>query len=581
MADGQLPRGIRNNNPGNIKDSEFARSQPGYVGTDGQFARYESPAAGRAAMQALLGQYGKKGIDTVQGVVSRWAPTDDGNDVRAYSDFVAQKMGIKPGDRIDLNDPGTRAKLSSAMAQFENGQPGGLGIAAARHFDAQSGVGGGTEPSFGESPHAAPRRGGWGSPEMSGALLRAGFALMSNRSPYLAQAIGDAGQAGLGAYTEATRHGEQVERQERQEVRAEKKSDLETAKVDASIKRLEQQHEQATAALNERTKANELAARRMDETERANREREKHAQELMAQQIAGGKIPPGYRKTEEGNLEAIPGGPADPKTIAATAGAKRPALAGLTPEQREVQANQIATGNMSPLTGLPRTPEGLALRNGLRSDAAQIILQQHPEMSPAQVADHLNKQEQEFKARQIGINSGARTAGVREENLNLILRATDAAIPAAIEASEKVARTGLVPLNRIIQKGEIMTSDPDLVEFGMANLQLAEHWARAMNPTGVMRESDRDKALTFLDTGLSKGTYRRAVAQLQKQITRERDAVRGAPPSAPINPNARSPEPGEDHAAAVPPPSQRQVGTVYQTPKGPHVWLGNGWGASP
>jgi hypothetical protein len=147
-------------------------------------------------------------------------------------------------------------------------------------------------------------------------------------------------------------------------------------------------------------------------------------------------------------------------------------------------------------------------------------------MTPAQAASFMSTQLPAFKAGQVGESAGARTAGTREANLNLILKATDAAIPAALEASEKVARTGWVPLNRLIQSGEVIASDPELKEFGMANLQLAEHWARAMNPTGVMRESDRDKALSFLSTADSPETYRRAVMQLQKQITRERDAIR-------------------------------------------------------
>ena len=92
-----------------------------------------------------------------------------------------------------------------------------------------------------------------------------------------------------------------------------------------------------------------------------------------------------------------------------------------------------------------------------------------------------------------------------------------------------------------------MTSDPDLARFAMANLQLAEGWARAMNPTGVMRESDRDKALSFLSTADSPTTYRTMVEQLRTQITRERDAVKGAAPgsSSPYSaPNAASATPG-------------------------------------
>lgn len=36
----------------------------------------------------------------------------------------------------------------------------------------------------------------------------------------------------------------------------------------------------------------------------------------------------------------------------------------------------------------------------------------------------------------------------------------------------------------------------------------------------------------------------------------------------------------QSQAAQVPPPEKRSVGTVYQTPKGPMVWRGNGWEAA-
>ena len=145
---------------------------------------------------------------------------------------------------------------------------------------------------------------------------------------------------------------------------------------------------------------------------------------------------------------------------------------------------------------------------------------------------------QEFKAKGTGLSAEARVGATREANLKIILRAADAAVPAAIEQSEKVWRSEFVPLNKIIQRGQLMTSDPELGAFGMANLQLAEHWARAMNPTGVMRESDRDKALEFLSTATSQATYKRLVQQLQKQIQRELTAVQAGKPSSTV------PEPG-------------------------------------
>lgn len=140
--------------------------------------------------------------------------------------------------------------------------------------------------------------------------------------------------------------------------------------------------------------------------------------------------------------------------------------------------------------------------------------------------DEITSNRIDNKAATAAATAGARTAAVREKNLELVLNAADAAIPAALEANRALPRSEIKPLNQIIQKGQVIASDKRLVTFGMANLQLAEHWARAMNPTGVMRESDRDKALSFLDTALSNGTYEAAVGQLRTQIVREKDAVK-------------------------------------------------------
>jgi hypothetical protein len=193
----------------------------------------------------------------------------------------------------------------------------------------------------------------------------------------------------------------------------------------------------------------------------------------------------------------------------------------------DIKARQVAGGDLSALTNIGRGAQGSKTLEAIHNRAAEILINEKG-MTREQAAAHLSDKLKTFKAETIYGNTEARTGAGREANLNIILKAADAAIPAALEASEKVARTGWVPLNRIIQKGEIATSDPNLIQFGMANLQLAEHWARAMNPTGVMRESDRDKALEFLSTTTDPKTYKAAVEQLKTQITRERDAIRSA-----------------------------------------------------
>lgn len=134
IAAATQPRGIRNNNALNIEDGPFAKSQPGYAGSDGRFARFQTPDHGVAAANALLDSYDKKhGVNTVAGIVNRWAPPSDGNNTMAYASDVAGKLGIDPNAPVP---PAMRQQLIAAMAQHENGRaaPGtsaGPGAAAA------------------------------------------------------------------------------------------------------------------------------------------------------------------------------------------------------------------------------------------------------------------------------------------------------------------------------------------------------------------------------------------------------------------------------------------------------------------
>jgi hypothetical protein len=109
------PRSVRNANPGNIEDGPFAKGQPGYAGSDGRFAKFESPDAGRNAQVALLDSYAKRGFDTVEKVVGRWAPPGE-NDTGAYIRTVAGKLGVDPREKVQ--DIGA---LADAMAEVEGG----------------------------------------------------------------------------------------------------------------------------------------------------------------------------------------------------------------------------------------------------------------------------------------------------------------------------------------------------------------------------------------------------------------------------------------------------------------------------
>jgi len=116
------PRGYRNRNPGNIEDGDFARSLPGYMGSDGRFATFDTMENGRAAHIRLLRSYGdKRGLNTVTGIVGRWAPKEE-NDTGNYVQRVAQQLGVQPDQPLDMQDDAILERLAGAMGEHENGR---------------------------------------------------------------------------------------------------------------------------------------------------------------------------------------------------------------------------------------------------------------------------------------------------------------------------------------------------------------------------------------------------------------------------------------------------------------------------
>lgn len=124
-GDMSQPRGLRNNNPLNIEAGQFTQSMPGFKGSDGRFAVFESPEQGIAAADALLMRYGMQGRNTPAKIIEKWAPASDGNNVSAYAGSVAKALGIGPNDPIPMEDPTVRRRLIDAMSAVENGKRAG------------------------------------------------------------------------------------------------------------------------------------------------------------------------------------------------------------------------------------------------------------------------------------------------------------------------------------------------------------------------------------------------------------------------------------------------------------------------
>lgn len=115
-----LKRGERNNNPGNLN---FAK-QAGAVleGPGGRFARFETAFDGLRALSRQLMLYAGRGINSVDKIISTWAPASDNNNTAAYIQSVSKRLGVSPQAALNMSDPQTMAALMNSIIHHENGR---------------------------------------------------------------------------------------------------------------------------------------------------------------------------------------------------------------------------------------------------------------------------------------------------------------------------------------------------------------------------------------------------------------------------------------------------------------------------
>ena len=120
-----LPRGIRNNNPLNIrrtgKDQWKGLSK---TQNDRSFCQFETLEWGWRAAFYLLTRtyYHKYRLYTIRAIINRWAPSCE-NDTRAYIENVSRLTGINPDEPIGIpsEQPSRWMMVGVAMAIHENG----------------------------------------------------------------------------------------------------------------------------------------------------------------------------------------------------------------------------------------------------------------------------------------------------------------------------------------------------------------------------------------------------------------------------------------------------------------------------
>ena len=113
------PRGVRNNNPGNIRAGQSVH-WVGQSGMDGLgFCIFDTPRDGFRAMAKILWTYKRHyGYATVAQIIERWAPPCE-NATQTYIAFVSEHIGKTSA--IELRFPEDLVALCRAIAQYEQG----------------------------------------------------------------------------------------------------------------------------------------------------------------------------------------------------------------------------------------------------------------------------------------------------------------------------------------------------------------------------------------------------------------------------------------------------------------------------
>lgn len=116
-----MSRGLRNNNPGNIRRSKVCYKGEVRPSRDPDFKEFSTMAYGYRAVFVLLDTYRSRyGLTTIRQMLNRYAPPTE-NFTEGYVRFVADYSGVMPDEVIDTRSEKDMIPIVAAMSKIENG----------------------------------------------------------------------------------------------------------------------------------------------------------------------------------------------------------------------------------------------------------------------------------------------------------------------------------------------------------------------------------------------------------------------------------------------------------------------------
>lgn len=117
-----MARGLRNFNPGNIRQSKTKYLGEVRPSRDAAFKQFETMAWGYRAMFVLLHTYSRNGYRTLRQMITRYAPPIE-NHTESYITHVSRWAEVFPDAPLDTLDPAVMISVVGAMSHMENGVP--------------------------------------------------------------------------------------------------------------------------------------------------------------------------------------------------------------------------------------------------------------------------------------------------------------------------------------------------------------------------------------------------------------------------------------------------------------------------
>ncbi|MDM2912967.1 hypothetical protein [Citrobacter sp. Cpo035] len=125
-------RSFRNNNFGNLNyvGQEGARLEDPNSKGEARFAKFNTPEEGFRALANQLTLYsngkskatGGKKLNTVEDIIKVYAPESE-NSTKDYISSLSKKMGVEPGQQLDMTNPEVMTQLMRGIATIEGGNP--------------------------------------------------------------------------------------------------------------------------------------------------------------------------------------------------------------------------------------------------------------------------------------------------------------------------------------------------------------------------------------------------------------------------------------------------------------------------